>query len=140
MHFFKRQICVLFASFGGRTWIVRSSCFHCKKAVLTSIDLNFHFLEAINARDVLSPSREQVGLSVLKCLSSSNPRAHNRAFTVVLPSTTLSEMTHRTDMQDWSLPHKQIVFSIRRVLFVWHLFPLVWSVIRRSFHMFIIII
>ena len=77
---------------------VLSIFFPWRNVVLMSIALRFHLFDAIRVIVKRTLSLGQVGDSVLKLSTSSNPLAHSKAFVEHFPSTSFCLRTQRTDM------------------------------------------
>ena len=89
------------ASFGGLACTVRSIALPCKNAVVTSVELNIYFFDAIIGKARRRLSLEHIRLSVLEFCSSSKSLAHNLVFMAFSLSTNISLINHLREIQSW---------------------------------------
>ena len=68
-----------------------------------STELRFHLFDAIKVNATCALSQEQVGDSVFKLFTASNPWVHNLAFVEHFPSTSFCLRTQSTDIVGWPL-------------------------------------
>ena len=65
--------------------------------------MRFYLFDAIRVITTRTLSLEQVGDSVMKLSTSTNPRTHNLTFVGHFPSTSFCLRTQRTDIVGWPL-------------------------------------
>ena len=94
---------LVWASLGGFMMIALSVFFPWRNAVSMSVALRFHLFDAIRVIAKCTLSLAQIGDSILKFSSSSNPLVHSLAFVEHFPSTSFCLRTQRTDIVGWSL-------------------------------------
>ena len=80
---------------------MRSITLPCKNAVVTSVELNIYFFDAIIGKARRRLSLEHVRLSVLEFCSSSKSLARNIVLMAFSLSTNISLITHLREIQSW---------------------------------------
>ena len=100
-HFCNFSTWFVLASFGGLAFTVRSIALPCKNAVLTSVELNIYFFDAIIGQARRRLSLEHVRLCVLEFCSSSKSLGRNIVLMAFSLSTNISLITHLGEMQSW---------------------------------------